>query len=94
MKDHLICDLPGPPNVQVKVEIEPDAAADLGSLNVLDSTSTSVWTAKPVRPNPYPRSLPAGLYTLSLSFANHPTFHDSAQMYDVTPPEFEMKLRC
>ena len=65
--------LPGPPQVEVLVDIDPDVARNLASLNV---TETATLTSMPLRPPgpPFEVRWPAGIYRLQVNVDPHPTF--------------------
>jgi hypothetical protein len=95
MKNADLCSLSGPPIVEVKMELDPTAAANVAALNILDSTNHPVLHQQPIQPYPYPVSLPAGLYILSVNFAaGTPGYRDSSRVVNVEPPEYPVKMRC
>jgi hypothetical protein len=71
--DAPLCILPAPPLVDVELSIDPVAARLVGALLIKNSdNSTSLQQPPPVTPHPFKRQLPAGLYSIEVSFTQQP----------------------
>jgi Caspase domain len=66
LKEATICVLPEPPQVEIVLEIEPLDALPVTGVEVRDAFGKLVWRLKaPLKPHPFQRSLPAGIYQFS-----------------------------
>ncbi len=94
-----IVNFPKPPEVECMLHIEPEPAAQLVSVNVLDSIGDAVsgWSVSPVKPHPYRGSLRVGLYTLQATITKppHPPYVDLlTRPFQVVPQKvFELKAK-
>lgn len=93
--DALISYLDGPPDVAAQLTIEPAEAARCASVTITDIHGEAVRNLPaPVEPNPHPLTVPAGIYTVEVSFdppvtgyAGRRTFHA------IMPPGAKIKLK-
>jgi hypothetical protein len=86
-KDALICRLPGPPQVRVRLELIPPEASQVGKLRLIRRGDGAVHEAPPpIAPHPYEHTVPAGMYDLELTFEPpHPIFRGTVRHWHVDP---------
>jgi hypothetical protein len=73
-QDVVIVNLPKPPEVECTLQVDPDNAASLVSINLADSLGSPVtdWSLSPVDPHPHRGRLRAGLYALEARITSPP----------------------
>ena len=97
--DETIVNFPKPPEIECTLHIDPEPAARLVSVNVLDAAGAAVpgWSISPVDPHPYRGSLRAGFYALQATITNppQPPYVDPPQQIINLVPQkgFELKAR-
>ena len=71
--DARICLLPGAPLVDIELSIDPEAARRAGALLIKSGDNvTRLQQPAPVLPHPVRQQLPAGLYSVEVSFSQQP----------------------
>jgi hypothetical protein len=71
--DAPLCMLPSPPLVDLELSIDPVAARLAGALHIKNSdNSTRLQQPPPVTPHPVKQKIPAGLYSIEVSFNQQP----------------------
>ena len=64
-RDFVLNRLDTPPPVNIRLQIEPEAARDWAQVEVTDHQETTAWKLPfPVKPLPHPGILPAGMYVV------------------------------
>lgn len=90
--DATIVNLDTPPLVEGTLEIEPEQAIPLITVDLTDSLGTVVWNLSPVNPHPYQGRLRADFYTIKA--VAKPPYADYSKIVSVKPPKgFRMKAR-
>lgn len=84
-QDTPIVALEGVPDVEVRIELHPPAAASRVALSVQRSDGTSVSVPSPLDPNPFPDRWPAGVYRVA---AAPPECGIVSDLWPVMPPVF------
>jgi hypothetical protein len=85
--------LASPPLVPFKLHVSPERAAKMAFARLVDERQRVVFERKPVMPAPLSDTLPAGIYTVSLSLdPATPPFSDFTRSFPVDPPESPLTL--
>jgi hypothetical protein len=94
--DAVINYLPGPPDVQVEISIEPPGAQQFASVKITNALGgeTVLDLPAPLSPHPYVASMPAGVYAVSVSFdSTAPPYKGWQGVRMVTPPAAKIKIK-
>ncbi|HET9372423.1 MAG TPA: caspase family protein, partial [Vicinamibacterales bacterium] len=92
-KPAAICLLDGPPTVTVTLEIDPEQACQVSSLTITDNDQVARNFAPPLT-HPIQDTLPAGLYTVALSFTPPaPPFVDRMRNREARAPRSSWKMK-
>jgi hypothetical protein len=89
--------LDGPPLVDVTLAVDPDDAAQFSALRVVaDAKTVAVAQTPPLAPHPHTCRLPAGIYSIELSFAKPPSpanFVDCQRFKVAVAPRSDWKVK-
>ena len=95
--DATIRRLDGPPLVDVTLAVDPDDAAQFSALRVVaDANTVAVTQTPPLAPHPHTCRLPAGIYSIQLSFARPPSpanFVDCQRFKVAVAPRSDWKVK-
>lgn len=89
-QDEVIINLEGPPDVHVQFEVDPDAAARVAQIDVINVQHQRVrQLGPPVDPYPYQGTLPAGIYAIHArpEPATKPYIDCPGEFRDIRPPK-------
>jgi hypothetical protein len=94
-KQATLCQLPAPPQVDVVLQIIPEAASQVGTLRVIGDDGIVVKEAKPpLVPYPVVDRLPAGFYSIELTFnPPAPPFVNRQRNQPARAPRAEWKVK-
>jgi hypothetical protein len=95
VKDAVLRYLDGPPDVDVRLEINPTDALPFVRLEVTDPENRAVWHLEPVDPHPYEDRLQAGFYWINASInPPKPPYRDRIRLLrEVKPPHWSFKAK-
>jgi hypothetical protein len=95
--DATIRRLDGPPMVDVTLAVDPDTAAAFSALRVVtDAKTVAVTHTAPLTPHPHNCRIPAGIYSIELSFARPPSpanFLDCQRFKVAVAPRSDWKVK-
>jgi hypothetical protein len=95
--DATIRRLDGPPLVDVMLAVDPDDAAQFSALRVVgDANTVALTRLAPLDPHPHICRIPAGIYSIELSFARPPSpanFVDCQRFKVAVAPQSDWKVK-